>query len=83
MTTQLPADRPYSLDQYSAVGSVTPTYDGNGNLTYDGSFTYCYDAESRCDLEPQRRHLRLADHDGRGTGYGDTLVEWTPKLRHG
>jgi len=36
-----------NLDQYSAVGSVTPTYDGNGNLSYDGSFTYCYDAESR------------------------------------
>ena len=22
-----------SLDQYTAVGAVTPTYDGNGNLT--------------------------------------------------
>jgi YD repeat-containing protein len=36
-----------NLDQYSAVGAVTPTYDGNGNLTYDGTFTYGYDAESR------------------------------------
>jgi RHS repeat-associated protein len=36
-----------NLNQYSAVGSVSPTYDGNGNLTYDGTFTYCYDAESR------------------------------------
>jgi len=36
-----------SLDQYSAVDSVSPTYDGNGNLTYDGVFTYGYDAESR------------------------------------
>jgi RHS repeat-associated protein len=36
-----------TLNQYSAVGSVTPTYDGNGNLTYDGAFTYAYDAESR------------------------------------
>ncbi len=26
---------------------MTPTYDGNGNLTYDGTFTYGYDAESR------------------------------------
>ena len=26
---------------------MTPTYDGNGNLTYDGAFTYCYDTESR------------------------------------
>jgi hypothetical protein len=36
-----------NLDQYTAVGAVTPTYDGNGNLTYDGTFTYHYDAESR------------------------------------
>src|SRR5208337_3948577 len=36
-----------NLDQYTAVGSATPTYDGNGNLAYDGGFTYCYDAESR------------------------------------
>ena len=33
--------------QYTAIGSVTPTYDGNGNLTSDGTFTYGYDAESR------------------------------------
>jgi RHS repeat-associated protein len=36
-----------SLNQYSAIGSVSPTYDGDGNLTYDGTFTYLYDAESR------------------------------------
>jgi RHS repeat-associated protein len=36
-----------SLDQYSAVGAVTPIYDGNGSLTFDGTFTYHYDAESR------------------------------------
>ena len=36
-----------SLDQYTAVGAVTPTYDGNGNLTFDGTFTYGYDAENR------------------------------------
>lgn len=36
-----------NLNQYSAVGSVTPTYNGNGNLTYDGTFTYGYDAEGR------------------------------------
>jgi len=29
------------------VESVTPTYDGNGNLTCDGSFAYGYDAENR------------------------------------
>ena len=36
-----------ALNQYTAVGSVTPSYDGNGNLTSDGTFTYGYDAENR------------------------------------
>jgi RHS repeat-associated protein len=48
-----------NLNQYSAVGAVSPTGacpragrrrdpgDGDGNLTYDGVFTYGYDAESR------------------------------------
>jgi RHS repeat-associated protein len=36
-----------NLDEYSAVGSVSPTYDANGNLTFDGTFTYGYDAENR------------------------------------
>jgi RHS repeat-associated protein len=36
-----------NLNQYTAVNAVTPSYDGNGNLTFDGTFTYCYDAENR------------------------------------
>jgi YD repeat-containing protein len=36
-----------NLNQYSAVGPAAPTYDQNGNLTYDGTFTYGYDAENR------------------------------------
>jgi RHS repeat-associated protein len=36
-----------ALNQYSAVGAVSPTYDGNGNLTSDGTFTFGYDAENR------------------------------------
>ena len=36
-----------ALDQYTAVGAVTPTYDGNGNLTSDGTFTLGYDAENQ------------------------------------
>jgi len=35
------------LNQYTAVGPVTPSYDGNGNLICDGSYDYTYDAESR------------------------------------
>ena len=36
-----------ALNQYTAVGAVTPNYDANGNLTGDGTFTYGYDAENR------------------------------------
>jgi len=46
-TASTVAYTPNNLDQYAAIGSVTPTYDGNGDLTFDGTFTYGYDAESR------------------------------------
>jgi RHS repeat-associated protein len=36
-----------SLNQYSAIGLVVPTYDANGNLTNDGVLSYAYDAENR------------------------------------
>ena len=36
-----------ALNQYTAVGAVTPSYDGDGNLTFDGTFTYGYDPENR------------------------------------
>ncbi len=38
---------PNNLNQYIMVDSASPTYDGNGNLTSDGHFTFCYDVESR------------------------------------
>lgn len=36
-----------SLNQYTAVGSITPAYDGNGNLTSDGTQTLGHDPENR------------------------------------
>lgn len=36
-----------ALNQYTTVGAVTPSYDGNGSLTSDGTFTLGYDAENR------------------------------------
>ena len=36
-----------NLNQYNVVGSSTMTYDGNGNLTGDGTWTYYYDEENR------------------------------------
>lgn len=35
------------LNQYIAVGSASPTYDDNGNLTWDGGTTLAYDVENR------------------------------------
>ena len=40
------------LNQYTTIGTtgqptITPTYDGNGNLTADGTYTLGYDLENR------------------------------------
>lgn len=36
-----------NLNQYTHVGSATLSYDGNGNLTNDGTFAYQFDEENR------------------------------------
>jgi YD repeat-containing protein len=36
-----------TLNQYTAIGTSTLAYDGNGNLANDGTYSYCYDAENR------------------------------------
>jgi RHS repeat-associated protein len=48
--TALAVDRAYSvngLNQYTAAGPATFSYDLNGNLISDGSDAYVYDAENR------------------------------------
>jgi hypothetical protein len=35
------------LNQYTASGSATLTYDSNGNLSFEGSTSYVYDDENR------------------------------------
>jgi RHS repeat-associated protein len=43
-------DRTYTvngLNQYLTAGAATFSYDGNGNLTGDGTTAYAYDAENR------------------------------------
>ena len=32
------------MNQYATVAAVTQTYDNNGNLTGDGTWTYTFDA---------------------------------------
>ncbi len=34
-----------TTNQYTLIGSVTPRYDSNGNLTSDGFYTYTWDGE--------------------------------------
>jgi YD repeat-containing protein len=36
-----------SLNQYTKVGGTSYTYDKNGNLTFDGTYTYSYDCENQ------------------------------------
>ncbi len=36
-----------AVNQYTSAGGVTPTYDVNGNLTYDGAYHYEYDEDNR------------------------------------
>ena len=48
--TGAPSDTSYTndkLNRYSAVTGLTPSYDANGNLTGDSTYTYGYDAENR------------------------------------
>jgi RHS repeat-associated protein len=55
-----------ALNQYTAVGAVTPTYDTNGNLTSDGTFTYGYDAENRLASASGAGNTASYDYDGQG-----------------
>lgn len=43
-TTSYAAD---SLNRYTIVGAMSPTYDSNSNLTSDGTFSLGYDSENR------------------------------------
>ncbi|MGI6494963.1 MAG: hypothetical protein ACOX5G_02530 [Kiritimatiellia bacterium] len=36
-----------SLNQYTTIDTITPSYDADGNMTWDGRFSYAYDAENR------------------------------------
>ena len=49
------------LNQYTAAGTITPTYDSRGNLTSAGSTTYSYTAENRltCGLGRRRRSATI------------------------
>ena len=63
-----------NLNQYSAVASIAPTYDQNGDLTYDGTFTYAYDPQGRL-LSITEGGTGVASYtwDGRGRRRSSTI----------
>ena len=60
-----------NLNQYATVNTTAWTYDGNGNLTFDGNFAYTYDPEN---------HLLSASKTGTTAAYAyDSLGRRTTK----
>lgn len=55
-----------SLNQYTAVGSASPTSDGNGSLTFDGTYTFSYDPENRLVSASGAGNTASYAFDGRG-----------------
>jgi RHS repeat-associated protein len=55
-----------ALNQYAAVGAVTPTYSANGNLTFDGTFTFGYDAENRLTSAAGAGNTAAYSYDAQG-----------------
>jgi len=54
------------LNRYSAVTGLTPSYDANGNLTGDGTYTYGYDPENRMVAASGAGNSSTYAYDGRG-----------------
>jgi YD repeat-containing protein len=62
-----------ALNQYTTVGAVSPTYDGNGNLTSDGTLTLGYDAESRLTAASATGLTASYAYDGQGRRKSKTV----------
>ena len=55
-----------TLNQYATVTGLTPSYNANGNLTGDGTYTYGYDAENRLVSASGAGNTAAYAYDGRG-----------------
>jgi RHS repeat-associated protein len=55
-----------ALNRYTAVGAVSPTYDGNSNLTFDGTFAFGYDAENRLTSAVGAGNTAAYSYDAQG-----------------
>jgi RHS repeat-associated protein len=62
-----------ALNRYTAVGAVTPSYDGNGNLTSDGTFTLGYDAENRLTSASGASNTASYAYDAQGRRKSKTV----------
>ncbi|MGI5870375.1 MAG: RHS repeat-associated core domain-containing protein, partial [Kiritimatiellia bacterium] len=64
-----------SLNQYATIDTITPSYDADGNMTWDGRFRYAYDAENRLIAAYSNNVCVVSnayDHMSR------RVVKWTP-----
>jgi RHS repeat-associated protein len=57
---------PNGLNQYTAVNTQTPVYDGNFNLYSYGGWTYVYDADKRLTSTSGNGHSAQFVYDGLG-----------------
>lgn len=70
------------LNQYTQItagSTVTPTWDGNGNLTYDGATTFTYDAENRLTGASGAKNASLS-YDPEGRLYEVTASSGTTRF---
>ena len=57
-----------NLNQYTAITnpSVSPTHDGDGNMTFDGEWTYTWNADNRLIAIENAMHREEYDYDYMG-----------------
>lgn len=68
-----------SLNRYTAIGAVVPTYDGRGNLTNSGAGAYTYSAENMLTSAPGGVSLT---YDPLGRLYQTTAASGTTRFAY-
>nr|WP_319491029.1 RHS repeat-associated core domain-containing protein [uncultured Desulfobacter sp.] len=73
---------PNNLNQYTVVGGLNPAYDGNGNLTSDGTNTYAYNAENRLVTAVTPDHTAAYVYDPMGRRIEKEVDSVTTRYLH-
>jgi YD repeat-containing protein len=79
------AYEPNALNQYT-VGPLTEneiTYDPRGNLTYDGTFSYSYNAQDRVIEAHDAEHRATYGYDAQGRRIWRKSYDWDSSLNGG